>query len=276
MVRMDPISASDTASTGGGNVVEVTDADFEQVVLEGSKERPVVLDLWAAWCGPCRTLGPILERVADERAGAFLLAKLDVDANPMVAGSLGVQSIPTVVAFRDGEPVTGFVGAYPESEVNRFIDSILPSPAEVEAEEGLEEEAAGDVEGAEESYRKALEDEPDNREAAVGLARILADRGEVDEARDLVAPHLPDPEAERVMATVRLSGWGSSPDDGALGSAERAAAVGEWRKALDGMLAVLARDRDTAREDMVTVFMILGDEDPLVAEYRRKLTNALF
>jgi putative thioredoxin len=273
---MDPISASGAASIGGGNVVEVTDDDFENVVLEGSKERPVVVDLWAAWCGPCRTLGPILERVADERAGAFLLAKLDVDANPMVAGSLGVQSIPTVVAFRDGEPVTGFVGAYPESEVNRFIDSILPSPAEIEAEEGLEEEAAGDVQGAEESYRKALEGEPENREAAVGLARILVDRGEVDEARDLVAAHLPDPDAERVMATVRLKGWQSSPDDGGLGSAEIAAAAGAWRKALDGMLAVLPRDRDAAREDIVTVFMILGDEDPLVAEYRRKLTNALF
>ena len=258
------------------HVVEVTDADFEQVVVQGSKDRPVVLDLWATWCGPCKTLSPILEKVAQERGGAFLLAKLDVDANPVVAGALGVQSIPTVVAFRDGEPMTGFVGSYPEDEVNRFVDTILPSEAELVAEEGQAEEEAGDLEGAEQRYRDALESDPDNRDAAVGLARILAERGEEQGARDLVTKHLPDPGAERVLAVIQVNRWADVEGAGALSAAQRLAAQGKWRDALEGMLGALAEDRDAARDSMVAVFLALGDDEPLVGEYRRRLTNALF
>jgi thioredoxin len=119
----------------GPVVVEATDQNFLETVIEESKKRPVVVDLWASWCGPCRTLGPILERVAGEREGAFLLAKLDVDANPYTAGQFGVQSIPTVVAFRDGQPIDGFVGAIPEPMVNEFVDRLMPTEAELEAEE---------------------------------------------------------------------------------------------------------------------------------------------
>ena len=146
------------------NVVEVTDADFEQLVIEESKTRPVVVDLWAAWCGPCRTLGPILEKVADERGGAFLLAKLDVDANQVgnaLLQAVKSQGIPTVVAFRDGQPVSMFIGAYPEQEVNSFVDQLLPSEAELVAEEAVAEEASGDLEAAEQGYRDALEKDPD-------------------------------------------------------------------------------------------------------------------
>ena len=124
-------------STTMEHVVEVTDQTFEQVVIEGSKERPVVVDLWAAWCGPCRTLGPMLEKVASERDGAFVLAKIDVDVNAVgqeLLQAVRSQGIPTVVAFRDGQPVSMFIGAYPEPELNRFVDSILPGDAEVEAE----------------------------------------------------------------------------------------------------------------------------------------------
>ena len=258
------------------HVVQVTDADFEQIVIQGSKDRPVVLDLWAEWCGPCKTLGPILEKVARERDGAFLLAKLDVDANPVVAGALGVQSIPTVVAFRDGEPMTGFVGSYPEDEVNRFVDTILPSEAELVAEEGQAEEEAGDLEGAEQRYRDALAVDPDNRDAAVGLARILAERGEEQEARELVTKHLPDPDAERVLATMEVRGWAELDGTGALDEAKRLAARGDWRDASERMLGALTEDRDAARDAMITVFQVLGDDNPLVGEYRRKLTNALY
>jgi putative thioredoxin len=117
---------------GGPVVIEATDQNFLEAVVEESRLRPVVVDLWASWCGPCRTLGPILEKVAEERGGNFLLAKLDVDANPYTAGQFGVQSIPTVVAFRDGKPIDGFVGAIAEPMVNQFIDKLMPSEAELE------------------------------------------------------------------------------------------------------------------------------------------------
>jgi putative thioredoxin len=262
-----------TATT---NVVEVTDATFEEVVVEGSKTRPVVVDMWAAWCGPCRTLTPILEKVADERSGAFLLAKLDTDANPMIAQAFGVQSIPTVIAFKDGEALTGFVGAYPEPEVNRFVDSILPTEADRRAEDARSVEASGDLRAAEEGYREALSEDPDNREAAIGLARILLDRDELDAAEELVSRHRPDPEAERVHAAIKMRRWLQAPTDGTLGQAKRLAASGDLTGGLAGMLQALSEDRDAARDAMVVVFTAVGDDDPLVPEYRRRLAAALF
>jgi len=258
------------------HVVEVTDANFEQLVVEGSKTRPVIVDLWAEWCGPCRTLGPLLEKVATERNGAFLLAKLDVDANPMVAGAFGVQSIPTVIAFRDGEPVNGFVGAYPEDAINEFVDLILPSEAEVVVEEALVEEEAGDLVAAESDYREALGKDAANREAALGLGRILVDRGDLEEARTLLAPLLPDADAERVLARARVREWLSDPGEGDLGKAKALAAAGEWRDALDRMLGCLGAQREDARAAMIDAFAVMPDDEPLVGEYRRKLASALF
>lgn len=260
------------------SVVDVTDADFEQVVIEGSMQRPVVVDMWATWCAPCRTLGPILERVAGEREGAFLLAKLDVDANAVgnaLLQAVQSQGIPTVVAFSGGQPVNMFIGAYPEPEVNRFIDSILPSQADVEADEALAEEVAGDLESAEAGYRDALAKDPESKEAAVGLARILVGRGETDDATALVEPLLPDPDAERVMATVRVQHWASLAGEDAITQAKLAAASGRWREALEGLLAAFDDDPAAARESMVDVFSTLGD-DPLVGEYRPKLAARLF
>ncbi|MEP7060442.1 MAG: thioredoxin [Actinomycetota bacterium] len=258
------------------HVVQVTDATFEEVVIQGSKTRPVIVDLWAEWCGPCKTLGPVLEKVAGEREGAFLLAKLDVDANPSVASAFGVQSIPTVVAFRDGEAVTGFVGAYPEDEVNRFVDSLLPTEAEIITEDAQALEQAGDLVQAEQDYRDALAADPDNKDAAVGLARILVDRGEDEAARELVRPHLPDPGAERVEAAIRVRNWANEPHGSTLSEAKALAGHGRWREALDGMLEALGQERDDARAAMLDVFAVLGEDDPLVPDYRRRLTNALF
>ncbi|HLB63027.1 MAG TPA: thioredoxin [Actinomycetota bacterium] len=255
--------------------IEVTDDDFVEKVVEASRERPVVVDLWAAWCGPCKVIGPILERIAEERGGAFLLAKLDVDANPYTAGQFGVQSIPTVIAFRDGKAVDGFIGALPEPMVNEFVDRILPSEADLVAKEALVEAESGDTRGAEQRFQDALSADPGNREARLGLARIVAERGEKEEARELLAALLPDTEAEGLLATIRVSEWGEVEEAGTLASAKRLAAVGRWHEALDGMLASLGDD-PSAREAMLDVFAVLGDEDPLTVEYRRRLSSALF
>jgi putative thioredoxin len=276
----DMAQAEHTAHTEGTErtgpvVVEVTDEDFQDAVVEESKRRPVVVDLWASWCAPCRTLGPILEKVAEERGGEFLLAKLDVDANPYTAGQFGVQSIPTVVAFKDGKPVDGFVGAIPEPMVKEFVDKILPTEADHEAQEALEEELEGDLDDAETKYREALVADPGNPAARMGLGRVLAETGRDEEARETLMPLLPDPEAERVLAMLEVRSWASISEPGTLASAKRLAAQGKYKEALDGMLGALKDDPD-ARQAMLDVFAVLGDDDPLVAEYRRKLANALF
>jgi putative thioredoxin len=261
------------------HVVEVTDETFERTVIEGSSERPVVVDLWAEWCGPCRTLGPVLEKVASEREGAFLLAKLDVDANGVGQSLLQAvrsQGIPTVVAFRDGQPVSMFIGAYPEEEVNRFIDSILPTGAELDAKEAEQAAGSGDLTGAERGFRDALAEDPENQDAALGLAKLLIGRGDFDEARTLVTKHLPAPEAERLRAAIEVHDWAGGSDDGTLAAAKRLAAAGDWAAALPGMMAALAEDRDGARQALLTAFAVLGDEHELVPEYRRRLASALF
>lgn len=256
-------------------VVDATDDNFVDTVVEESKRRPVVVDLWASWCGPCRTLGPILERVAAERGGGFLLAKLDVDANPYTAGQFGVQSIPTVIAFRDGRPIDGFVGAIPEPMVNEFVDRLMPTEAELEVEDALEEELDGDLEHAEDKYREALGVDPNNRDARIGLGRILAETDRAEEARQTLAPALPDPEAERILAMLEVRDWAKLTEPGTLASAKRLAAQGTWRKALDGMLGAINDDPD-ARRAMLQVFSVLGEEHELVPEYRRRLASALF
>lgn len=256
-------------------VVEATDQNFIETVVEESKRRPVVVDLWASWCGPCRTLGPMLEKVAEERGGGFLLAKLDVDANPYTAGQFGVQSIPTVIAFKDGRPVDGFVGAVPEPMVNEFVDKLLPSEADLVAREGLEEELEGDLPDAEARYRGSLEADPNNREARLGLGRVLAETGREEEARQTLMPLLPDADAERVLATIEVRSWAALDQPGTLASAKRLAAQGKHREALDGMLGALPDDPD-ARRAMLELFAVLGDEDALVTEYRRRLANAIF
>jgi len=273
--KVEDMAQVERTQHAGPVVVEVTDQDFLQTVVEESKRRPVVVDLWATWCAPCRTLGPILEKVAEERGGEFLLAKLDVDANPYTAGQFGVQSIPTVVAFKDGKPVDGFVGAIPEPMVKEFIDKILPTEADHEAQEALEEELQGDLDDAETKYREALEADPGNRAARLGLGRVLAETGRDAEAREMVMPLLPDPEAERLLAMLEVRSWASISEPGTLASAKRLAAQGKHKEALDGMLGTLRDDPD-ARQAMLDVFAVLGEDDPLVAEYRRKLANALF
>jgi len=263
-------------------VIDVTDADFMERVVDESKRRPVLVDFWADWCGPCKQLSPVLERLAQEKGGRFLLAKMDVDRNQYTAAQFRVQSIPNVWAFVDGRPIDQFVGALPEQAVRQFIDRLLPTETDLEAAQASRAVESGDVEAAERGFRDVLREDPDNRDARLGLARILADRGDrgdLDEARDLVTSLLPDPEAERVLSRIRVSGWSGVDGSDPLAAAKRMAAEGRWREALDAMLGAVRfspGDRDAAREAMVDVFAVLGDDDALTREFRGKLASALF
>jgi putative thioredoxin len=284
MATIDPSPAPASQSSPVGpdaTVIEVTDATFGQTVLEESHRRPVVVDFWAEWCAPCRTIGPVLERLARERKGEFLLAKLDVDANPQAAAAFRIQSIPAVKAFRDGRLLDEFIGAIPETAIRQFIDFVLPSESDRLVAQAEELEDAGRLDAAERAYRRAFELDARSTRAGLGLGRLAAARGDVQEARTLLAPLRPDPEAERILAALEVSEWADGgPSDGPLGHAERAAADGRFQEALEVFLAAVTNgtpeDRDRAREAMLKLFAVLGDDDPLTAEYRRKLASALF
>jgi len=262
------------------NVIEVTDQDFGTAVLEESKRRPVVVDFWAEWCQPCRLIGPVLERLAQESNGEFLLAKLDVDANPEASAAFRIQSIPAVKAFRDGRLLNEFIGAIPEQAIRQWLKAVVPSEADRLAARGEEAEREGRAGESERLYRKALEEEPEHVGALLGRGRLAAARGDLEEARSLLQPLRPDPEAERLLAAIEVSGWAEpSPNgEGPLQRGQRAAAEGRYREALEAFLAEVQgeQNRDDARDAMIKLFAVLGEDDPLTAEYRRKLAMALF
>ena len=264
----------------GANVVEANDQNFADTVIEESRRRPVVVDFWADWCQPCRMIGPVLERLADEKQGDFLLAKVDVDANPALSQAFRIQSIPAVKAFREGGVVNEFVGAVPETAIRQFLDSVLPSEADGLIQQAHEAEHASRTEEAERLYRTALESDPNSVDAGLGLGRLAALRGDAAEARRLIEPLRPDPEADRLLAALDVAEWASPNGDGPLAAAERAAAEGRFEEALEVFLAAVRNgtneDRDKARDAMLKVFAVLGEEDPLTSEYRRKLSAALF
>lgn len=267
-------------STQIPNVIEVTDQNFGTAVLEESKRRPVVVDFWAGWCQPCRLIGPVLERLAGEAGGDFLLAKLDVDANPQASAAFRIQSIPAVKAFRDGKLVDEFIGAIPEQAIRQWLTGVVPSEADRLVDQGEEAEREGRVGEAERLYRKALERQPDHVGALLGRGRLAAMRGEADEARELLQPLRPNPEAERLLTALEVSEWAEpNPNgEGPIQRGQRAAAEGRYREALEAFLAEIqsGEHRDEARDAMIKVFAVLGEDDPLTAEYRRKLAAALY
>jgi putative thioredoxin len=258
-------------------VVNVGQDDFEQRVVGGSREVPVVVDFWAGWCRPCLVLGPILERLAEEYEGRFVLAKVDVDANPALAARFRIQGIPAVKAFRDGDVVSEFVGAQPEEVVRRFLDVLVPSQADDLVAEARAVEERGDLEAAEAAYRRAIAVDPGHAGAAAGLAGVLLATGRVAEARSALAAVAPSPEVRAVQARLELLDAADSASP-ILREAAGLAAAGEHRRALDRALEALTSDgdRDAARELMVHVFEVLGDEHPLTREYRPRLARALF
>ena len=275
-------------------VIEVGDPDFESAVLRRSETTPVVVDFWAPWCGPCRALGPLLERLAAEHQGAFILAKVNVDEAPAVSEAFGIQSIPAVKGFRDGVLVGEFVGAQPEATVRKLLELVLPTAAD-----GLVARAATLApEAAEAALREALELEPRHARALLELARRLAARGDTTGALQLlerVSP--PSPlvgESERLAAELRMRTDGAGdqaalrariaadPNDLAarLDLGRTLAALGKHEDALAELLDVVRRDPhfadDGARRAMVDLFAVLGSDDPLTDRYRNELAKALF
>jgi putative thioredoxin len=234
--------------------IEVTDATFAQAVLERSTEVTVVVDLWATWCGPCRVLGPLLEKVVDEFPGVEL-AKVDVDRNPSTAAAFSVQSIPAVFAIRDRQVVDAFVGALPEPALRQWMENLNPPPTEAERLV-----AAGD----EASLRRALELEPANEKALLALAALLvadgADATRREEALSLLAKVPDSPESRRIAAEARVG---------------QEAGAGDLETRLDALLERVRTD-DSARQEFVDLLEVMGPGDPRTAAYRKALTARLF
>jgi putative thioredoxin len=250
-------------------ISDVSEQEFQAKVIERSKQVPVVVDFWAEWCGPCRTLGPAIEDAVRKRNGEIELAKVDTDRNPNIAMKYEIASIPAVKAFKDGEVVSEFIGAVPPARIEAFLNEIVPSEADRLAE-------AGD----EDSLRKALELDPRNAVAAVGLGRILLGRGETEEALDVLKAFPHDFVADGLAARAELSASanGAGPDE--LQKAFGAWDEGNPEEALETLQGVLASEQDQARKDqlrrvMVAIFTELGADHPLAREHRRRLAAAL-
>jgi putative thioredoxin len=280
-------------------IFDVEQADFERQVVQGSHERPVVVDFWAPWCGPCRMLGPILEKLVEERKGEVLLAKVDIDHSQDLAAQYGIEAIPAVIAFRDGKPVLDFVGVLPEEQLRAFLDRLIPSEADRLARRAasLEDKQPDEATAL---YRQALKRDDHNQAALVGLARVLLAKGKENEAAELVARINPGgehaAEVERLAAILSLRplarGFGGESAarrrlEGDPGNAQLRyelgcilAGDGRYPEALDLLLSAAESDRklgaSQVREAMVKIFLVIGIRSEMADQYRDRLSRVLY
>jgi putative thioredoxin len=252
-----------SAEAQSGAVFDVDEAEFQQRVVERSKEVPVVVDFWADWCGPCKQLTPVLERAAESRAGKVELAKVDVEKNKQLQAAFRIQGIPAVKAFKDGQVAAEFTGALPPAEVERFFDALVPSEADELAQSGDED-----------GLRRALELDPNHPTARRELGKLLLQRGDTAEATKLLEDVRGDFVADGLLARATLG------DDPALAPAFDAWDEGDHGAALEQLQDAFQRESDPDRRDlirrvMVALFTELGPEDPLARDHRRRLSAAL-
>jgi putative thioredoxin len=287
-------------------VLEIGHSTFERDVIEASREAPVLVDFWAPWCGPCRVLGPLLERIEHEAGGRFRLVKINSDQNPELAASFRIRSIPYVVAFVDGEPVDAFVGVLPEPQIKQFVERLIPDPAGLEYRKAQRLIQAGNLADAAAALRATVALDPSHDEARVGLAELLLERlpGPVDQARLAEARDALSAAAARQRANPRWIALdthlaaleqtdaapqaddlrariGSNPADlqARLDLAHRHIARREFEPALAQLIEVVERDRsfgdDAGRRTMLSVFELAVEQPALVSAYRRRLAAAL-
>ena len=280
--------------------IEVTDQNFEQQVVERSHAVPVVVDFWAPWCGPCQAIGPLLEQLAEEQDGKFVLAKINVDDNPMLAQAFAIQSIPAVKAIRNGAIAGEFLGAQPEPAIRQFVADLLPSEAESLAREGTRLAEEGKTQGAESLYRAALSKEENQPLALLGLSRLLVERGDAADALALLGKiplNAPESDAaQQLMSQIRLQQGGenagneqeyrdkleANPDDleARFELAQALAASGKYQAALAEYLEIVKKDRgfqdDGARKAMLEVFDVVGPRSELAEHFRSELAKVLF
>jgi putative thioredoxin len=292
----------------GALIFDVTEADFEARVLGPSMEKPVIVDFWAPWCGPCKQLGPLLEKAVTENAGAVLMAKINVDENKQIAAALKIQSIPTVFAFFQGRPIDAFQGALPESQIKIFIDKLVKiskqaAPDAIDIPEAMKGAAAAlaakDFHAAQQIYSHILHQDRKNAAAYVGLVRTLIAAGVVDEAKQLVDSAPPEISGQSVFAEARTAlELAQNKPASALGKLEAEVAknpadhqarfdlalaqFAEEQKeaAIDSLLEIIEKKRDwnedAARKQLIKFFEALGPADPLTLQGRRKLSAILF
>jgi putative thioredoxin len=250
-------------TNSSGSVIDVTEEAFVSDVIDRSHEVPVVVDFWAAWCAPCRQLGPVLERLAEEAAGSWILAKVDVDANPRLAGALEIQGIPAVRAYKDGREIADFTGALPEPQVREWLAQLGPTPADLAYDEGTAHEAGGRLDEAAAAYRRALAEAPAHTAAATALNRVeLALRTAGVDRADL------EQQAE------------AGDLDALLDLADLFAQAGDFDAAFNRLIDALRKtagdDRERIRQRLVALLDVPPPGDPRVASARRAMANALF